>query len=65
MYNSNVLDEIAYDLYEKEMWSEFYLIYNNIDKFVKLKDGYSDYYDEAKNILRKRKLEKLKNKKDI
>jgi hypothetical protein len=59
----NELDKIAYYLYEKEMWSEFYLVYNNIDRFVKLKEGYTCFYDDAKRILRKKKLKKLKNKK--
>ena len=57
MYNE--LDKKAYKLYQNFMKSEFCLNWYGIDYFIRQKNFYKYYFDEATIILRKEKLKKL------
>jgi len=60
------IDNSAYELYieeccDKEQIKKFYISssFISIEFFIYYKGSFSEYYDKAKNHLRKNKLEKL------
>jgi hypothetical protein len=58
--NYSELDTIAYDLYYNNQENGITTVYKRY--FIKNKDIFKNYYEQAKIILRKRKLEKLNEK---
>lgn len=62
----NDIDDIAYDLYCKNSKSIIIKFNGNIitynkSEFISLKNFFIGYYEDAKNILRKQKLNKICN----
>jgi len=50
------LDKLTYKLYSEYMMSERCIIWNDIEYFIKRKDSYHDYFNDAIIKLRKEKL---------
>ena len=60
-YNKKELDNIAYNLYVKSFKENFYDIITK-ETFVFFKNLiYQKYYDESSLILRRQKIEKIRN----
>ena len=53
------LDKLAYKIYSEYMMSERCIILNDIEYFIKRKDSYHDYFNEAIIKIRKEKLKEL------
>lgn len=58
--NYSELDTIAYDLYYNNQENGITTVYKKY--FIKNKDIFKNYYEQAKIILRKRKLKRLNEK---